>query len=562
MAESGSSQGLARSLGDALATPALRRLQIAWAASATASWGFAVALSVYAYRNGGATAVALAALAHGLPAGLLAPVAGLLADRHSRRQVMLATAVCRAVILVGTAAAVYLGAPLAVVLVLAGLVGAAGVPHKPAQAAMLPSLAETPRQLAAANVVWNTIESAGFLVGALVGGLLVAATSAESVFLAMAATFLVAAFLLLRLPRDPVPENHELEEDSSRVKEAALGFREIASNPGTRLIVTMLTAAALVEGAVEVLIVLLALQLLDLGGAGVGLLSAGWGLGGVLGGVLTLSLLARGRLAERFVAGGAVAGLAFIAIAAVPVTGPAILLLVLGGVGYALVELPGLTLLQRLTPNEVLARVFAAVESAYWVAGAVGALSVPLIVAAFGVRGALVAIGAFLPLLVLLRFTALNRFESAVEIPERPYRVLRALPLFAPLPLVTVETVALRATEVRVRSGEVVITEGEPGEAFYAIEEGALDPACEGGAFPRMHAGDFFGEIALLRDMPRTATVTACADSVLFEVDREAFLMSVTGQRRSVSAAQSVADVRLERVPVPLGGADPPPTGR
>ena len=558
MAESGSSQGLARSLGDALATPALRRLQIAWAASASASWGFVVALSVYAYRDGGATAVALAALAHGLPPGVLAPVAGLLADRRSRRQVMLATTVLRTVILVGVAAAVYLGAPLAVVLLLAGLVAAAGAPHKPAQAAMLPSLAETPRQLAAANTVWITIENAGFLVGAMAGGLLVAAASAELAFLAMAAIFVVATILLLRIPRDPVPEHRGLEEDTSPVTEAALGFREIASSPGTRLIVSMLTAAAFLKGAIDVLIVLIALQLLDLGDGGVGLLNAGWGLGGVIGGVITLSFLARGRLAERFVAGGALVGFAFIAIAALPDTVSAILLLVLGGVGYALVELPGSTLLQRLTPDEVLARVFAAVESAYWVAGAVGALAVPLIVAALGDRGALVAIGAFLPLLVLLRFTTLNRFESSVEIPERPYRVLRALPLFAPLPLATVETVALRARELQVRAGEVVIREGEPGEAFYAIEEGVLDPACEAGAFPRMYSGDFFGEIALLRDIPRTATVTACADSVLFEVGREAFLTSIMGQRRSTSAAQSVADVRLHRVPVAPGGAEPP----
>jgi CRP-like cAMP-binding protein len=133
--------------------------------------------------------------------------------------------------------------------------------------------------------------------------------------------------------------------------------------------------------------------------------------------------------------------------------------------------------------------------------------------------------------------------------------------LFAPLPLATVETVALRAREMRVPAGGVVIREGEPGEAFYAIAEGSLDPACEAGAFPRMHEGDFFGEIALLREIPRTATVTACTECVLYEIGREAFLTSVTGQRRSIGAAQTVADTRLGRTPLTPGEGERTPAG-
>jgi MFS family permease len=561
MAEGDSSQGLRRSLGDALATPPLRRVQIAWAASAVGHWAFFVALSVYAFRIGGATAVALAALVQGLPAGLLAPLAGVIADRRSRRDVMVDTTVDRAVVLVLTAGAVYLSAPLAAVIVLGGVFSALGVAHKPAQAALLPTLAETPRQLAAANAVWNAIDYAGFLVGSLMGGLLVAATSTEAAFLAMAAVFVVATLLLLRVERDPVPEHRELESGTSQMREAALGFGEIASHPGTRLLVVMLTMASLVEGALDVLVVVIALELLDMADSGVGLLNAAWGLGGLAGGAVTLTLLARGQLAEGLVAGGVLLGAALAAIAAVPVPAAAAILLVLVGVGYALVGVAGSTLLQRLTPDEVLGRVFAAVESAHQIASAVGAMLAPLAVVVFGDRGGLVAIGALLPLLVVVRFTALNRFETAVEIPERPYRLFRGLSLFAPLPIATVETVALRARELRVPAGGVVIREGEPGEAFYAIAEGSLDPACQAGAFPRMHEGDFFGEIALLREVPRTATVTACTDCVIYEIGREAFLTSITGQRRSVGAAQSVANVRLERVPVIAGGDESPPAG-
>jgi MFS family permease len=561
MADGDQTQSLRRSLGDALATPPLRRLQIAWAASAVANWAFFVALSVYAYRHGGATAVALAALVQGLPAGLLAPIAGVLADRRSRRDVMTATTLGRAIALVVTAAAVYAGAPLAVVIGLGGLFTVIGVPHKPAQAALLPTIAETPRQLAAANAVWNAIDSAGFLVGSLLGGLLIAGPGAKAAFAAMAAVFVLATVLLLRIERDPVPEHRRQEEDTTPMREAVLGFREIASNSGTRLLVLMLTAAALIEGALDVLVVVIALEVLSLGDSGVGVMNAAWGLGGLVGGVATLTLLARGRLAEGLVAGGVIVGGSLAAVAAIPVPAVAALLLASVGIGFALVEVSGSTLLQRLTPDEVLGRVFAAVESSFHIAAAVGAMIAPAVVSLFGNRGALVAVGAFLPLLVLVRLAALNRFETAVEIPERPYRLLRGLPLFAPLPLATVETVALRAREMRVPAGGVVIREGEPGEAFYAIAEGSLDPACEAGAFPRMHEGDFFGEIALLREIPRTATVTACTECVLYEIGREAFLTSVTGQRRSIGAAQTVADTRLGRTPLTPGEGERTPAG-
>jgi hypothetical protein len=277
-------------------------------------WAFLVVLAVYAYEQGGTTAVALAALVRMVPAGLAAPFAGLLIDRSSRRDVLLGTDVARALALTGIAAAVAAAAPLAVVLALSAVFTVLQAAHLPAQAALFPTLATTPRQLAASNAVASSVDNGGVLVGSLVGGVLVAATSADSAF---------------------------------------------------------------VEGAVDVLVVLLAIELLDLGGEGVGWLNAAWGVGGLLAGAAAISLIGRGRLAAGIASGGLLAGACLQLLALPPdvVAAVAIGIFVLIGVGYGLIEIAGTTLLQRSTSDQVLGRAFAVVETGYWLSNGPGRLS-------------------------------------------------------------------------------------------------------------------------------------------------------------------------------------------
>jgi MFS family permease len=160
-----------------------------------------VALAVYAYDVGGAIAVGAAAIVRMVPAGLAAPFAGVLADRYSRRDVLLGACIARAVILVGIGVAIVTSAPFALVLVLAALFTIAATAHKPAQAALLPSLAQTPRQLAASNAVWSGLDNAAFLLGALVSGGFIATLGMHQVFLLTAALFAAAALPLAGIGR-------------------------------------------------------------------------------------------------------------------------------------------------------------------------------------------------------------------------------------------------------------------------------------------------------------------------------------------------------------------------
>ena len=237
----------------------------------------------------------------------------------------------------------------------------------------------------------------------------------------------MAAWPFARLPRDPVPEYREHEEGEHQLEELASGFRTVAGDQRLRLLVGVLSASTLVEGAADVLVVLVAIELLDLGGAGVGWLNSAWGLGGIAGGAAAISLLGRGRLARPGSSCGCLlVGVPLALIAAVPEVAVAVVMLMVLGVGYSLIETAGLTLLQRLTSDEVLGRAFAVLESSYWLTTGIGAMLAPVLVGLIGLRGALVAVGACLPLLAALRWAGLARFDAGAVVPKEAFALLRS----------------------------------------------------------------------------------------------------------------------------------------
>jgi MFS family permease len=534
--------GIVQGLRQGFATQDLRRLQLGWAAASVGGWAFMVALSVYAYGEGGAPAVGLAALVRMLPAGLAAPLTGLLADRYSRRDVLVVTCAGRGVALAAIAWAVAVDAPLALVLGLAAAITVLQTAHRPAQAALLPVLARTPRELAAANAVWSAVDNGGFLVGALLGGALIATAGTAAVFGVSAFLLVVAAAALARIARDDVPEHRS---DLKGLRELGGGVRALRSDRTLALVSGVVAATTLVEGMVDVLVVVAALTLLDLGDAGVGWLNGAWGVGGLVGGFAALMLLHRGLLSAGLAGGAVLAGLALLALAALPGTATGLVLFAAFGVGYALVEIAELTLAQRLASDELLARAFGVTECLYWITTGIGAIAAPALIAWLGVRGALAVAGAALIVLVALSGRALARIEHGRPVPERGFELLRGVGFLAPVPLATLENLALRLAPVGVTAGEDAVREGEPGERFYVIDSGALDVHAGGRALARLGPGDCFGEIALLRGVPRTATVTAVEPAQLQALGRDEFLAAVTGQPRAAQAAERFAAQRI-----------------
>jgi MFS family permease len=530
-----------RSFGRVFRNPNIRRIEGAWAASVMAHWSYGIALAVFAYRDGGAAAVGLIGLVRFLPSAIASPFAAVLSDRFRRERVIVTAELTRALLLAATTAVVVLDGPSELVYVLAAFVAVAYSAVRPAQAALLPSLAKTPQELTAANVTSSTIESLGVFGGPAIGGLLLAATSPDVVFGAAAGAFLIAALLVSRVHVASEPERREARE--GMLAEFAAGFVTLAHEKGLRVLVLLLVSQTLVAGALNVLLVVSALELLDLGEEGVGFLNSAVGIGGLVGAVVSAALIGR-RLTTNFLIGILLWGIPIGLIGVFPEPATALIFLALVGLGNTLVDVSAFTLLQRAVPDEVLARVFGAVQGLWVATIGIGAIVTPLLIAAVGIRGALMITGVFLPILATLFRGRLSQLDE-VPVPERELALLHGIDLFAPLPAPILESLARALIPVRLKAGEELFRQGDIGDRYYIVADGVVEILVDGQVVRETGPGGYFGEIALLRDIPRTATVRAKNDVELLALDRDDFIAAVTGHAASAEAADSVIAARL-----------------
>ena len=535
-----------RAFAEMFGNAELRNLQLAGVGSTLGIWAYGIAIAVFAYGAGGARAVGVLYFVRWSLAGAFAPWLALLADRISRRRVMLAADLVRAGLVGGMAAVAAVHGPTLLVYGLAVVASIAGAAFAPAQSALLPSLVRTPEELAASNVALSTTSSVGMFAGPALGGALLAVSSPWVVFAATAAAFLWSAACLVQIPADsPAPPEGEAE----KVLPALLGgFRAIAAEPKLRVVIALTGGQTLVGGALEVLLVIVALRLLHAGSAGVGWLNAAVGVGGLLGAVAAAALAGRRRLARDFGIGLVLFGLPLALTAAWTDTAYALVLFAAIGIGNTIVDVSSITLMQRTAEGEVLARVFGVLESLIFMTLAVGALATPGLVAAIGPRPALVAAGVLLPAALVPLWPRLAAIDAASRVPSTPLELLRAIPLFAPLPPPVLERLAASAAEVSAPPGVAVVEQGAPGDLFYVVSSGRAVVEIDDVQSGELGPGDFFGEIALLRNVPRTATVRALDELRLYALGRDVFVTAVTGHAQSREAAESVVAARL-----PLG---------
>ncbi len=546
-------RGLGRRLNDTGAAFAavarnnnLRWLELAWTASIVGHYAFLIAVSVYAYNEGGEKAVGVIFLIRLIPAALISPFAGLLGDRYRRDRVLLTTNATRIVLVGAAAVAVFVDASSTTVYGLSIAATIATTPFRSAQAALTPALARTPTELTAANAVASGIESIAVFAGPALAGVLLGLASTGTVFM-LTALLLVASMLfilLIKIEHVPRPK-HEIEA-STILSEAFAGFTAIGRHPALRVMMVPLTAQTAVAGAVQVFIVVAALELLDLGEGGVGYLNAAIGVGAFIGAVGALSFAGARRLSTIFLVGVALMGLPLIAIGVWPELVVAVLVLGLMGFGNSLTDVSGLTLVQRAVSDDVMARVFGVVQMLWLASLGIGAALVPVLIAALGVKGALIATGALLPVLVLLLGAKVAKIDAAAPAPDATeLRILGSVPIFAPLPGGSLEHLASRLVPMRLDPGTMIVREGDPGDRFYIVAEGRVEVSQDGVVLSELEPGGYFGEISLIRDVPRTATVTASTSVVLYALDREDFLAAVTGHPQAAEAAETVMSARL-----------------
>jgi MFS family permease len=494
-----------------------------------------------------------------VPAAIAAPFLAMPGDRYPRERVLTLVTCARAALIAGSAFAVWLGWSVVVVYVLVALAAIVSSATHSTQYALLPVLARSPHELVAANVGLATIEGLGTLAGPSIAAGLLAFTDPWALLTFATVMFAGAAWLLSRVDSGPGFTPSETPHRADPVGQLMAGFRTLLELPHPRLVVVLFVSQTVVRGLLGVLIVIASFDLLDLGGSGVGLLSAAIGLGGLAGGVVTLVLVGRPHLAQPFGMGLLAWG---IPIALLGLTGePLVAALLMGivGIGNSVGDVAGMTTLQRSVPDAVMTRVLGVLDSLVLAAVGVGGILAPVLVSWLGQRGAMFAAGAVLPVAVAIAWPRLRRLDAETIVPEHELAVLRSIPIFAPLDIPTVDHLAQQLRARLSPAGTVVVRQGDIGDRFYVIDRGSVEVSADGRVVATLGPGDFFGEIALLRDVPRTATVTALEETRLLTLERDQFLGAVTGYSWSLLEVDRVTSERLSR----LAGADAsPPSDR
>jgi MFS family permease len=538
--------------------PNLRRAQLSFLGAWTAEWAFTVALGIVAYRDGGAAAVGLVGLLRMVPSAILAPLLSPIADRGRRERILIFVSILRGAATAAAAVVVAVSGPSAVIYALAVLSTVAATLYRPAHSALLPSLCRTGYELASANMVRGLLDSAATLVGPLVAAVLLQFTGVDVVFWVAAGASFLAAALLVRLryeapPRPPAPSRPNL------AKEAVEGVRAVVQNRDLTLILGLAAAQALTRGALTVFSVVVAIELLGTGEPGVGALMTAVGVGAVLGSLAASLLVGSARLGAWFAVGVALWGLPLTLVGVFPQQAAALVLLSFIGVGNALIDLAGFTLIARMAPDEVLARVFGVLESLVAVFIGIGAVVASTIVEWFGVQTALIAIGLVCPVLAVASWRRLRGLDRSVDVLDLDIGLLQRVPMFRSLPLPSIEQLARGLEPVEVPTGKAVFTQGDIGDRYYVIESGEADVVGDSRVVAMLGPGEGFGEIALLRRTRRTATVVARSALELRALPSEHFLPVVLGYTASAQEAAVVVDGELDRYSPKEPFEEPPP---
>ncbi len=538
-----------RALTGVLGNRPITRMELAFLLFNVAEPAMWVAILVYAFDRGGTRAAGFVTILLMVPAGILAPLVASLGDRFPKERVVRFGYLAQAVTTAAVGVAIATDAAAGLVYGLATLAAITYTTGRPNHHALLPGLARTPEELAAANSVSSLMEGVGGTIGSIASTVALAVSGPGAVYgLAAAALFLaVATTLGVHAPADA--RARDAFRPWSLLTDAWHGLATVVRSPDARPPVAITAVLTATVGAVGVLTVPLALEELELGDPGVGYVTTMISVGLLVGAAASVVLAARRRLALAIVLSAA-----WFAISAVlyGVT-TTVLVLTIASIVYGsaitLMDVLGRTLLQRTVRGDVLTRVFGAVEALWLLGYGAGAAAAPLLERWLGLGLAFAVCGGVMLVAALATLPGLRRIDERTVVPERQLSLLRRIPMFAPLPPLDLERIARQLDRIQVASGTEVIRQGDIGDRFYAVDAGSFEIVRDGTAIATAVEGDYFGEIALLHDVPRTATVRATSDGAVWALDQEEFLATLTGLPQAASAAHAISEERRRTTP-------------
>ena len=502
---------------------ALARLLAGEFISGIGDWLYLVAVLVVVYaESNSAVLLGIVGAARILPYVLLSVPAGMVADRFDRRMVLLVTDVARGVLMLCLVAAVVVDAPTAVIVAISILAACFSTFFGPAIAALLPMLVDE-SDLGPANSAWATLDNVAFILGPALAGVLLASGGLEFAFLLNAISFGIVAVVLWRLP---VPRAAvSAESGGMATPSPPVGWRQLVRPLAGPFVLDATTS--IVGGGVGVLTVVIAVDVLNAGQAGTGYLNAAVGVGGVVAGVGAGVLLAR-RLGVPLILGGVVGGigLAWLALAGDLFTAMIAIAVAVGGL--LLLDVVNTTLIQRIVPDELRGRAMGVLQATSAILYSLGSLVMPIMAGAFGVGPVLIG-SAVITVVGVAAALALSVGGSGPAELEPARARLVQHPIFSGLPAARLEAAARQLVELPMATGRAIVRQGDPADRFYLIGEGTVrvTQAADGGEEVHLRdlgPGDVFGEIGLLRRMPRTATVTAATPGTLLALEAGSFL--------------------------------------
>ena len=540
----------------AFANSTLRRVGVAYALFGAAEFGIWLVLLVIAYAHGGSKAGMTMVLVQLVPCIIVSPFIGSFADRHRPSRVLRAGYGLQALTMAGVAAATAVGAPLLVVYLLAPLTSLSLSVTRPAQAALLPAIVRTPDELTAANVITGWTEGASSLVGPAIAGVILALSGPAPAVAAMAGMSAASTLLVARVAgpaaairsdgagRAPVvPTGDDDAEPAGTGVWANLAAT--SRNPQVCVLLVLHAFYYVIIGSLDLLCVILAISVLHLGQGGAGYLNAALGAGALVAGLVTAFLVGRRHLSRTLTVSLSIAVGALALIAGVTEVAVVFVLIATVGLAGTVFDITGRTLLQRAAPPDAIAGSFGIFEAMSDFGLAAGAVLVQVAIAVGGVRAALVAPAVLAAVLIMALWRQLAKIDAGATVPQVEIQLLRSLPIFAALGPPSLEGVARELEPLHVPAGTVVIAEGEPGSRYYAVADGRFDITRGGRFLGTVERGDGFGEIALVRDVPRQATVTAATDALVFSLDKANFIQTLSGHASAASAVSEVVDGHL-----------------
>lgn len=524
----------------------MRRVLLAYALCDLVEFATWMAVVLVAYDRAGAVGVGVASVSMLLPAIVIVPLMAGFGDRMPRGRALSLSYGAVAVTSLVMCLLLVASAPFWSIVVGGAVQTIALSLVQPMHFSALPFLSLRPGDLVAANGLSSFLDGASLFLGFALAGLVTDVVGPWAVLLMGGVLGLVAALLTTGLGIPRAGQRAGSGDGPSEIRGAVQGLAALWGKWGPLALLALLGSTFFVDGSIEPLTITFNAEVLGLGDSTAGLLAGAYGLGLAVGGATQAGIAQRRHLAPVVLAGAGVLGLFWAGVALLDSLGPAVVLLGIAGVGASMIIVSARTLLQRSTDNLVLARVLAVQEGVQMGGQALGALAGPLAIILLGPRLAFVPIGLLVVLTALASHAMVRKLEATATVHRREVDLIARVPFLAPLPAYELEHLAQSALWRSFPQGAVVVAQGEPGDAYYVVAGGEVSVAVDGHVKEHtLTVGDGFGEIALLRRTPRTATITVLADCELLMISAAQFLAALTATADGSVLAAEVSAQRL-----------------